>query len=216
MCNPVYPIWPHVTTDKRIHSTIELMQLKNAHHNLQAASMSLFLCPKCAISSKFLALICYRLILTCSCSRQPLNLDWSISVWCWGKTWIWGLWCSNCWARCARMWTCLQHNIFHVHKSRTPPNITTNTVGITMTTLQRSWQNVCWGIIWFVCIWNIEGKNPIFPSSTVTNFMSYTFTDLLRITKVNLNILTTPYNFEYKTLAVLKMNYKRGKKSVSA
>jgi len=46
--------------------------------------------------------------------------------------------------------------------------------------------------------------------------MSYTFTDLLRITKVNLNILTTPYNFEYKTLAVLKMNYKRGKKSVSA
>jgi len=107
ICNPIYPIWSHVTTDKCIHPTKDVMQLENAPHNLQAASKSLFLHPKCALSSKFLALISYRLILTCSCSLQPLNLDWSISVWCWGKTWIWGLWCSNCWARCARMWTCL-------------------------------------------------------------------------------------------------------------
>jgi len=82
------------------------MHLKNAPHNLQAESMSFFLHQKCALSSTFLAIICYRLILTCS-SREPLNLDWSISVWCWGKTWIWGLWCSNCWAGCARMRTCL-------------------------------------------------------------------------------------------------------------
>jgi len=38
-----------------------------------------------------------------------------------------------------------------------------------------------------------------------------THADLLRITKVNLNTLTTPHNSEYKTLAVLKMNYETGK-----
>ena len=72
-CNPVYPIWPHVTMDKCIHSTKELMQLKNAHHNLQAAIMSLFLHPKCAVSSKFLALIRGQF------NKYITNRDWKES-----------------------------------------------------------------------------------------------------------------------------------------
>ena len=134
--------YDHVTTDKCIHSTKEVKQAKNALHDLQVAGMSLFFPPKCALSSTFLALTYFRLILTCSCSWQPLYLDWSISVWCWGKTWIWGWWCSNCWARCARMWTCLYRNIniIHVHHPTTA-----NTVVPTMTILRGSRQNFYWG-----------------------------------------------------------------------